>query len=176
MVQHPSGDVKKYLRGGCLVHHHERIEIHRWRAIAICHSPNVIGVLKKCHSQMYWGSWELLAANLRLHGGNSWIDPRKDASGILETQNVRNSGEDLHPGEGGGVDSRYNIYSIWWFQPRKCESNWILSTPKVWGEKKKYVKPPPVIWFLLSCFFGGVQKSPPQQKKLTFHHPPPFQT
>ena len=61
-------------------------------------TPKCIGVLKKCHSQMYWSSWELLAANLRLHGGNSWIDPRKDASGIPETQNVRNSGEDLHPG------------------------------------------------------------------------------
>ena len=64
--------------------------------------------------------------------------PGKDASGIPETQNVRNSGEDLHPGWGSG----FKVQHL--FKSGKCESNWV-SSPKVRGEKKKYVKPPPVI-------------------------------
>ena len=65
--------------------------------------------------------------------------PGKDASGIPETQNVRNSGEDLHPGWGSGFKVQH-LFKLVVSTPKK-----ILSTPKVWGEKKKYVKPPPVI-------------------------------
>ena len=124
--------------------------------------PNVLVFKKNAtpYGKTPPSSWELLAANLRLHGGNSWIDPRKRCK--------------WNPG-----DSKCQKF---WWGFASWVGEWIQGTtfiqvrkmwvklgqfPKSTGWEEEICETTTCYLMFVELFlwqFGGVQKSPPPKK------------